>query len=147
MAKKLTVYQKLNKVFGPEGVKVPIEKTNRYSVGREEIMKTQSKTDYEAQKLQSQQTRYLSQLWQKVDGEMYQQSIHYEITRIGSYSDFESMEFFPEIAAALDIFMEESTVPNDKGKILNIFSESKRVKHVLEDLLFTRLDIHTSLAP
>ena len=33
---------------------------------------------------------------------MYQQSIHYEVTRIGSYTDFESMEFFPEIAAALE---------------------------------------------
>ena len=85
MEKKLTVYQKLNKVFGPEGIKVPIEKTNRYSVGREEISRTKSKNEYDTDKLQAQQTRYLSQLWQKVDGEMYQQSIHYEITRVASY--------------------------------------------------------------
>ena len=53
--------------------------------------------------------------------------------------------FFPEIAAALDIFMEESTTPNGDGRILNIFSESKRVKRILQDLFFNRLDIHTNL--
>jgi hypothetical protein len=143
--KKLTIFQRLNKVFGPEGVKVPQEKTNRYSIGREEILKTTSRTEYDTAKKQAQQNRYLSQLWQKVDGEMYQQSIHYEVTRIGSYADFESMEFFPEIAAALDIMMEESTTPNDKGKILNIYSESTRVKGILEDLFFNRLDCHTNL--
>ena len=35
--KKLTIFQKLNKVFGPEGIKVPVEKTNRYRIGKEEI--------------------------------------------------------------------------------------------------------------
>lgn len=143
--KKLTIFQRLNKIFGPEGIKVPQEKTNRYRIGKEEILKTTSKQEYETAKRQAQQNRYVSQLWQKVDGEMYQQSIHYEVTRIGSYTDFESMEFFPEIAAALDIFMEESTTPNERGKILNIFSESKRIKGVLEDLFFNRLDIHTNL--
>ena len=143
--KKLTIFQRLNKVFGPEGVKVPQEKTNRYSIGRDELIKTTSKQEYDTTKKQAQQNRYISQLWQKVDGEMYQQSIHYEVTRIGSYADFESMEFFPEIAAALDIMMEEATTPNDKGKILNVYSESKRVKGILDDLFFNRLDIHTSL--
>ena len=40
---------------------------------------------------------------------------------------------------------EESTTVNDKGRVLNIFSNSKRVKTILEDLFFNRLDIHTSL--
>jgi hypothetical protein len=35
--------------------------------------------------------------------------MNYETTRIGSYSDFEAMEFYPTIAAALDVMMEEST--------------------------------------
>ena len=56
------------------------------------------------------------------------------------------MEFFPEIAAALDIMMEESTTLKMlKVRILNIFSESKRVKRILQDLFFNRLDIHTNL--
>ena len=143
--RQLTVFQKLNNIFGKEGLNANIKKSNRYSLGNGEILKTQSKEEFNAAKLQAQQTKYLSNLWQKVDGELYQQAIHYETTRIGSYSDFETMEFYPEISATLDIFMEESTTPNDKGDVINIYSGSKRVKRMLEDLFVNRLDIHTSL--
>ena len=143
--KQLTIFQRLNKVFGPDGVNVPQHKTNRYSLGNKELLRTQSKTELEQAKLQAKQNLHLSKTWRRVDGEMYQQSIHYETTRIGSYTDFESMEFFPEIAAALDIMMEESTTPNDKGVVLNVHSSSKRVKQILEDLFFHRLEIHTNL--
>jgi hypothetical protein len=44
------------------------------------------------------------------------------------------MEFYPTIAAALDVMMEESTTLNDKGRMMNIYSDSKRVKGILEDL-------------
>lgn len=147
MAKKknLTVFQRLNNIFGPDGVNVPKSQTNRYSLGNQELLKTQSKEEYETAKLQAQQNKYLSGMWSKVDGELYQQAIHYETTRIGSYADFESMEFYPEISAALDIMMEEATTPNDKGQVINIYSDSKRVKAILEDLFKNRLDIHTSL--
>ena len=123
MAKKnnLTVFQRLNRMFGPEGVTVPKSQTNRYSIGNQELLKTQDKAEYETAKLQAQQNKYLSGLWSKVDDELYQQTIHYETTRIGSYSDFESMEFYPEISAALDIMMEEATTPNDKGQIVNVY--------------------------
>jgi len=84
-------------------------------------------------------------MWQKVDNEIYQHSIYYETTRLASYADFEGMEFFPEIAAALDIMMEESTTLNADNKVINIFSESRRVRRILDDLFFNRLDIHTSL--
>jgi hypothetical protein len=40
---------------------------------------------------------------------------------------------------------EESTTLSDKGKVLNVYSDSSRVKGILEDLFFNRLDIHTSL--
>jgi len=147
MAKKknLTVFQRLNNMFGPDGVNVPKSQTNRYSLGNQELLKTQSKDEYNTAKLQAQQNKYLSGMWSKVDGELYQQAIHYETTRIGSYADFESMEFYPEISAALDIMMEEATTPNDKGQVINIYSDSKRVKAILEDLFKNRLDIHTSL--
>ena len=146
MAKRnLTIFQKLGNVFGKDGLNPHVKKTNRYNLGNGEILKTQSKEEFDKAKLQAQQNKYLSNLWNKVDGELYQQTIHYETTRIGSYSDFETMEFYPEISATLDIFMEESTTPNDKGDIINVYSGSKRVKRILEDLFVNRLDIHTSL--
>lgn len=143
--KKLTVFQRMNNMFGPDGINVPKDQTNRYSIGSGELLKTDNKADYEAAKLQAQQSKYISGQWKKVDNELFQQSIHYETTRIGSYSDFENMEFYPEIAAALDIMMEEATTVNDKGEVINIYSDSKRVKKILKDLFHNRLDIHTSL--
>ena len=142
MARK-TVFQQLSDLFGPERKKV--ENKSRYSLGDKELLKTQSKEEYDYELLQKQQDAYLANQWKKVDNEIYQHSIYYETTRLASYADFEGMEFFPEIAAALDIFMEESTTPNGEGRILNIFSESKRVRRILQDLFFNRLDIHTNL--
>jgi len=144
MAKK-TVFQRLNTIFGPEGVKKQPQQSNKYSINNDVLIKTQSKEEYDTVKLQNQQNKYLRNVWRRVDSETIQQSIHYESTRIGSYSDFENMEFYPEIAAALDVMMEEATTTNDKGKILNIYSDSNRIKGVLEDLFFNRLDIHVSL--
>ena len=142
MARK-TVFQQLSDLFGPER-KVRDNKS-RYSLNDKELLKTQSKEEYEFEKLQLQQDAFLNNQWKKVDNEIYQHSIYYETTRLASYADYEGMEFFPEIAAALDIFMEESTTPNSEGRILNIFSESKRVRRILQDLFFNRLDIHTNL--
>ncbi len=142
MARK-TIFQQLNDLFGPE-IKRPQNKS-RYSLGDKELLKTKSKEDYEHEKLKRQQDTYLSGMWQTVDNEIYQHSIYYETTRLASYADFEGMEFFPEIAAALDIMMEESTTLNPDNKVMNIFSESKRVRKILEDLFFNRLDIHTTL--
>ena len=143
--KKLTVFQKLNNIFGPTGVQSSVAQSNKYSIDNDTIFKTTDKAEYDVAKLQAQQNKYVGGMWRKVDNEMFQKTIHYETTRIGSYSDFENMEFYPEIAATLDIMREESTTVNDKGRVLNIYSNSKRVKTILEDLFFNRLDIHTSL--
>jgi hypothetical protein len=140
---KKTIFQQLGDLFGPEISQK--QSKSRYSLGNEELLKTQSKEEYDYKKLHMQQNKYLSDMWTKVDNEIYQHSIYYETTRLASYADFEGMEFFPEIAAALDIFMEESTTQNGEGRVLNIFSESKRVKRILQDLFFNRLDIHTNL--
>jgi len=143
MAERRTVWQGLEDLFGPE--RKQVEQKSRYSLGNETLLTTQSKEEYEFTKLQAQQQKYLSNMWTKVDNEIYQQSVFYETTRIASYSDFEGMEFFPEIAAALDIMAEESTTLNGENRILNIFSESKRVRRILQDLFYNRLDIHTNL--
>ena len=142
MAKK-TIFQQLSDLFGP--ARAERESKSRYSLNDKELLRTKSKEEYDYEKLERQQDKYLSNMWKKVDNEIYQHSIYYETTRLASYADFEGMEFFPEIGAALDIFMEESTTQNGEGRILNIFSESKRVRRILQDLFFNRLDIHTTL--
>lgn len=138
--KKKTIFHQLSDYFGPES-----PRRTTYSIDNREILKTTSKEEYDKSKLQSQQNLFLKHQWHKVDNELYQQAVFYETTRIASYTDFEAMEFYPEISAALDILMEESTTPNEDNKVLNIYSDSKRVKKILEDLFYNRLDIHTNL--
>lgn len=151
MAKQnLTIFQKLGQILGPDGIKqkqqTPAQtQPQRYNIGNDVLLKTDDKKAYELAKLQAQQNKYLGQVWKKVEHGLFQQAVNYETTRIGSYSDFEAMEFYPEIAAALDIMMEESTTLNSDGRMVNVYSDSKRVKGIIEDLIFNRLDIHTSL--
>jgi len=76
---------------------------------------------------------------------LYNQSVYYEPNRLSMYYDVESMEFTPEISAALDIYAEESTTLSEKGNLLTIFSESDRIKSTLEDLFVNRLDLNTNL--
>ena len=145
MAEKLTIYQRLGKLFGPEGPRVQQSTYQQYKLDSKDILKTQSKSDFDQERLQAQQTFYLGKQWEKVDNELYTQSIYYEPTRLASYYDYESMEFTPEISAALDIYAEESTTPSEDGFILTIYSESVRIKSILADLFNNVLDINTNL--
>jgi hypothetical protein len=116
-----------------------------YKFDKKELLKTTDKQEFEKEKLQAQQSMYLGQQWGKVENNLYSQAIYYEPTRLASYYDYESMEYTPEISAALDIYAEESTTTNEDGFILQIYSESNRIKGVLADLFNNRLDINTNL--
>ena len=150
MAKdNFTVFQRLTKVFGQGG-----PRKSKYALDQQfkqefekQLLSTTSKAEANQEKLQAQQAMYLNDNYFKVDNELYQQAVYYETTRMASYSDFEAMEFTPEISAAMDIFMEESTTTNEKGKVLEIYSDSQRVRQALEELFYDILDIETNLAP
>lgn len=145
---KLTVFQRLGLALSPDNAKrsqPATKQTSRYNLGNDVLLKTQNKAEYDMALKQAHQNKLLGNVWRKVENGLFQQSINYETSRISSYADFEAMEFYPTIAAALDIMAEESTTINEKGKILNIYSDSKRVKGILEDLFYNRLDAHVSL--
>jgi hypothetical protein len=140
---QLTVWQRLSKTFGPNsllGQDIPT-----YKFDKKELLRTRDKNEYEKEKLQSQQSLYLANQWARIESNLYSQAIYYEPTRLASFYDFESMEFTPEISTALDIYAEESTTPNEDGHILNIYSDSKRIKGILADLFNNTLDINTNL--
>ena len=140
---KMTVWQRLGKVFGPNATLD--QQSPVFKFDKKELLKTTDQAEFEREKLQSQQTMYIGKQWQKVEGNLYQQAVYYEPTRLASYYDYESMEYTPEISAALDIYGEESTTPDKDGHILQIYSESKRIKSVLADLFNNKLDISTNL--
>jgi len=139
----LTIWQRLSQAFGPNSLLGQDYPTYRYD--KKELLKTTNKQEYDKQKLQAQQTVYLAQQWTKIENNLYTQGVYFEPTRLASYYDYESMEYTPEISAALDIYAEESTTPNQNGFILQIYSESKRIKSVLADLFNNALDINTNL--
>ena len=60
----------------------------------------------------------------------------YDLT-VPGYKNFATDTIFshntPEISAALDIYSEESTTTNEDGFILQIYSESKRIKSLIEE--------------
>ena len=140
--KNLTVYQRLTKVFGFQN---DVPNPPQYRFDKDTLLKTDSKEDYERELLQAKQSTYVADKWAKMDQSLYNQSVYYEPNRLAAYYDYESMEFTPEISASLDIYSEESTTLSEKGEILTIYSESKRVSNILEDLFKNVLDINTNL--
>jgi hypothetical protein len=144
MAKQnLTIFQKLTKTFGFQGPNVEAPPSFQFS--KDELLKTDSKEDFENALLQAQQNQYVADKWAKIDQSLYNQSVYYEPNRLSAYYDYESMEFTPEVSASLDIYAEESTTMSEKGEILTIYSESKRIENILTDLFNNVLDINTNL--
>jgi hypothetical protein len=139
----LTVWQRLSKTFGPNLLLKQDYPTFKFD--KKELLRTTNRDDFEREKLQAQQTYYLTNQWAKVENNLYSQAIYYEPSRLSAQYDYESMEYTPEISAALDIYSEESTTTNEDGFILQIYSESKRIKSVLADLFNNNLDINTNL--
>ena len=139
----LTVWQRLSKSFGPYSLLGQDYPTYQYD--KTELLKTNSKQQYEKEKLQAQQTFYLANQWTKIENNLYTQATYYEPTRLASFYDFESMEYTPEISAALDIYGEESTTVNQDGQMVQIYSDSQRIKSILTDLFNNALDINTNL--
>lgn len=141
-----TVFQKLSSIFSdnrPTDLKT--DRSQVIGVDRE-ILRTKSKEEYETKKLEGQQNSYIRRIWNKANNLIKHQTLQNEARRFPSYIDYEKMEEYPLIGAALDIFMEESTTANEKGDVLNIYSNSDRVKKELKILFNDRLNVNTNLA-
>lgn len=141
--KNLTIWQRLSQTMGPNsllGQDLPT-----YKFDKKELLRTTDKEEYEKEKLQARQSYYLTQQWAKIENNLYSQAVYYEPTRLSSYYDYESMEYTPEISAALDTYAEESTTVDENGYMLQIYSDSTRVKSILGDLFNNSLDINTNL--
>jgi len=139
----LTVWQRLSQTFGPNSTLGMGQPT--YKLDKSELLKTTNPQEFQKEKLQQQQSLYLSNQWGKIENNLYTQAVYYEPTRLAAFYDYESMEYTPEISTALDIYAEESTTPNQDGYVLQVYSESKRIKSILVDLFINKLDINTNL--
>ena len=61
--------------------------------------------------------------------------------RAERYTDFEQMEYMPEIASALDIYADEMTTSNEYDKLLTISCMNQEIKIILDALFYDVLNI------
>jgi hypothetical protein len=87
----LTVWQRLSKTFGPNSLLKQDYPTFKFD--KKELLRTTNRDDFEREKLQAQQTYYLTNQWAKVENNLYSQAIYYEPSRLSAQYDYESMEY------------------------------------------------------
>ncbi len=69
------------------------------------------------------------------------------LDRMARYSEFAEMEYQPEIAAALNIFADETSAGDERGKAFHLFSKNPEVKKALEELFYDILNIDFNIRP
>ena len=65
--------------------------------------------------------------------------------RLMRYQDFQEMEYTPEIAAAMDIYADETVAADEKGRCLHVYSDNEKIKELLEDLFYNVLNVEFNL--
>jgi len=65
--------------------------------------------------------------------------------RVERYSDFDQMEFMPELASALDVYADEITTHSEFHKSLIIECQNEEIREILETLFFKVLNIDANL--
>lgn len=144
-----TIFQRLNKVFG-SGVSGATSanytrRVNNYSgLGANDVIfATNSKEEYTHKLAQLKQQRLLAKQWKRAQYEVSNNALTNQTEVQMMYREADMMDLFPEIGAALDIYMEEGTYVKPNAQMINVASKSERIKSVLEDLLYNRLSANT----
>lgn len=147
---KPTIFQRLNTLlFGndsgvsPEMTKYNSPNTNDY--GDAILFSTNDKNEYERRLAQYKQQKLLSYQWVKANNDSATDNLPAQTAVKLMYRDADLMDGTPEIGAALDVISDEATTVGSDGQMLHIYSKSKRIKSILEDLFYNRLNIHLTL--
>lgn len=143
-----TIFQRLTNVFrGNNKISNDIVTTPIHQRGLSDkvLFTTNDKAEYERKLKSYQQQKYLAHQWQRVNVDNAMENLAgYTAVKL-MYRDVDLMDGSPEIGTALDIISEETCPITSKGKMINIYSSSKRTKSMLEDLFYNRLHIYTDL--
>ena len=142
-----TVLQNLNKMFVGNSVPLEYQKTtaSNFVTPNAVLYKSNDKGDYDTKLQQMKQQKLLSYQWVKAGADIATENLAgFNNVRL-MYRDADLMETMPEIGTALNIYSEEACAINSKGKMLNIYSKSPRIKAVLEDLFINRLQVNVTL--
>ena len=142
-----TIFQNLSSIMGinkPDAVGNN-DLLNTSLPGNEILFATNDKAEYERKLNQYKQEKYLAYQWQKAQVENNMESLaSYTAVKL-KYRDADLMDSVPEIGTALDIIADEVCNLSSDNQLLKISSKSKRIKSILEDLFYNRLQIATTL--
>lgn len=137
-----TAWQNLNQFLGMDdtgGFQQQNEKPQRV------IIRGGSPQEIERKNLEYQQQEALRAKFFKTTDHGFRKAMQYEAARLPAYLDYEGMEYYPLIASALDLFMEEATTIGEDGKMLKIYSDKERIRTHLEELFYDIIDINVNL--
>ena len=82
----------------------------------------------------------------KAASNQYMQSIAGSTERLARTRDFEMQDLnSPIISTALNIWADDSTSLDEDGKILKVLTSNQRIKLILEDLFYDRLNVNFNL--
>ena len=141
---KNNIFTSLSRTLLGDTVPEVFKKTNVYNMN-DVVFSTNSKEEYDKKMQTFRQQKLLSYQWVKAGAEVAQESLA-GLTNVKlMYRDADLMCSDTYIAAALEIVADETCCVNSKGKLLNIYSASERIKAVLEDLFVNRLNINVWL--
>jgi hypothetical protein len=141
---KKTIYQNLNTFLNLDGAGLT---SADFKVNPEEkiLLKAERPEDLRVKALELQQKEVIFDKFFKIQQSGFQKAMQYEAARLPAYIDYEGMEYYPLIASALDLLMEESTTIGDDGKMLRIYSKKERIKEILEEFFYGTLNINVNL--
>ena len=146
----LTIFQRLSQLFGGNnktGISQDVLTTpmGDYAEANRVLYTTTDKAEYERKLNTLRQQKALAYQWKKVGADNAMESLAgYTAVKL-MYRDADLMDGTPEIGTALDIISEEACPLTSDGKMINIYSSSKRTKAMLEDLFVNRLRCYTDL--
>lgn len=148
---KPTFFQRMNKFFGTDtaiSADYTRRNVNTYKIDNPNVIfATKDKTEYDMKSLELRQNKLLNWKWRKaniqISNEQYMNIADVKMM----FRDADLMDGFPEFGAAADILAEEAcAMPSgNKLRMVNVFSRSERIKAILEDLLYNRLQINMTL--
>ena len=109
------------------------------------LITASSPAELEVKSQEFQQQFWIQRQFKSVAKDIDEKSIYANSLRLPSYMDYELMESYPLLGAALNLLGEESTTIGDNGKMLSIYSDDKDVKRELEHLFYNVLDVNANL--
>lgn len=146
---KATFFQRMNKFFGTNsGITTDYTRKNinTYNINDPKVLfATKDKSEYDAKTLELKQNKYLNWRWRKANAEISNKEyINLSDVKM-MYRDADLMDGFPEFGTAADLICEEVCYAKNDNRMVNVFSKSPRIKAILEDLLYNRLQITMTL--